>query len=590
MPTLLIAHPDETLRSEMRAALATMGHEVIEATTGEQAIKRTIETDAQFVLVSSHLPDQQGADVCKLLRGSPGGKELGILIAGPEFWEAGVGGAVVAALGVDGFVALPCRRSSLASAIEGVVDRFRRTTPLPEGGLTDAIEAAYAKLDFQSYYELLSVRHDATLDVIRDAFHRVSLLYHPDRHLSLRGSSVYERVNSIYKRITEAWKVLSSADSRARYDQGVGAGVLRLADTRPSAAAGDADPEAGLDDPNARKYYRLGKASEDSRDFRAARMNYAFAQTYAPDHAGLQAAVARMEFALGLREDDPTAKPPTPNPPAAPEPQAGAPKALVTPDPSLPSDGGAALRPDLPADLPERLPAHLAIIMDGNGRWAQARGLQRVDGHRQGAESVRTITRACRRWGIRHLTLYAFSEQNWERPEDEVAALMELLADYVRDERDEIMDNGIRLDAVGALDKLPAPALQGLNALRDESRANKGMTLCLALSYGGREEIVDAARRACELAKMGELDPDSLDVESFRGFLSRPDIPDPDLVIRTSGEFRVSNFLLWQIAYAEFHITDTLWPEFGQEHLLEALKAYASRERRFGKTGEQIRG
>jgi undecaprenyl diphosphate synthase len=227
--------------------------------------------------------------------------------------------------------------------------------------------------------------------------------------------------------------------------------------------------------------------------------------------------------------------------------------------------------------------------MDGNGRWAQARGLERVDGHREGAQAVRTITRACRRWGIRHLTLYAFSEQNWERPEDEVAALMELLADYVRSERDEIMGNNIRLDAVGALGKLPAPALQGLNALRDESRGNTGMSLCLALSYGGREEIVDAARRACELAQMGELDPDSLTPETFRGFLSRPDIPDPDLVIRTSGEFRVSNFLLWQIAYAEFHITDTLWPEFGEEHLMAALQSFAGRERRFGKTGAQVR-
>ena len=589
MSTLLLAHPDPDLRSEVSAALRSMGHEVILAVTGDEAVKRTVESDVDLVLVSSHLPDRQGADVCALLRGSPRGKELGILITGPEFWEPGVGGSVVTELGVDGFVAFPCRQSSLASAVEGVLDKFRRTTPLPEGGLLDAIEAVYAKLDHQTYYEVLGVAQDAPLKAIRDAFHRVSLLYHPDRHLPLRGSSVYDRVNTIYKRITEAWKVLSGQEQRARYDQGLGDGVLRLKDTRPSAAAGDADPEAGLEDLNARKYYRLGKASEDTRDFRAARMNYAFAQTYAPTHSGLQAAVARMEFALGLRDDDPTAKPAAAAPAIGPK----QPPARIAPpsDPSFPAAAPSAVqvRPDLHHDLPKRLPEHLAIIMDGNGRWAQARGLDRVDGHREGAQSVRNITRCCRKWGIKHLTLYAFSEQNWERPEEEVAALMELLADYVRSERDEIMEHGIRLDAVGALDKLPAPARQGLTALREESRNNTGMSLCLALSYGGREEIVDAARRACELAKMGELDPDSLTPETFRGFLSRPDIPDPDLVIRTSGEFRVSNFLLWQIAYAEFYVTDTLWPEFGKEHLLAALKEFAGRERRFGRTGEQVR-
>jgi undecaprenyl diphosphate synthase len=164
---------------------------------------------------------------------------------------------------------------------------------------------------------------------------------------------------------------------------------------------------------------------------------------------------------------------------------------------------------------------------------------------------------------------------------------MELLVDYVRSEREEIMEHGVRLDAMGALDKLPPLARQGIEALRDESRDNTGMTLCLALSYGGREEIVAAARRACDLAATGALDPDTLDTETFRSFMSRPDIPDPDLVIRTSGEFRVSNFLLWQIAYSEFHITETPWPDFGEEHLMTALRVYADRERRFGKTGDQ---
>lgn len=238
----------------------------------------------------------------------------------------------------------------------------------------------------------------------------------------------------------------------------------------------------------------------------------------------------------------------------------------------------------------ERMPGHVAVIMDGNGRWAEKLGLDRLAGHRQGAESVRTVVRAARRWGIRYLTLYAFSEQNWSRPQDEIAGLMELLADFVRSERDEIMDNGIRLVAIGDLERLPQMARLGLEHLMKESSENTDMTLSLALSYGGREEILAGVQAACDAACAGDLDPASLDEDSFRRFLWRPDIPDPDLVVRTSGELRISNFLLWQIAYSEFHVTETLWPDFGEDELALALRDYATRERRFGKTGAQLRG
>jgi undecaprenyl diphosphate synthase len=238
---------------------------------------------------------------------------------------------------------------------------------------------------------------------------------------------------------------------------------------------------------------------------------------------------------------------------------------------------------------PMRLPRHVAIIMDGNGRWAQRRGLPRVDGHRRGAKSVKEVVRAAREVGLGALTLYAFSSQNWDRPPDEVATLMQLLRDYVIDERAEIMDNGIRLIAIGDVDRLPDFVREPLEALMRDSAGNRAMTLCLALSYGGRESIVSAARALCELATRGALRPEDLTEDRFSAALQTGGLPQLDLLIRTSGEERLSNFLLWEAAYAELYFTDTHWPDFGREHLLLALESFDGRERRFGLTREQIR-
>jgi undecaprenyl diphosphate synthase len=236
-----------------------------------------------------------------------------------------------------------------------------------------------------------------------------------------------------------------------------------------------------------------------------------------------------------------------------------------------------------------RLPRHVAIIMDGNGRWAQRRGLPRVDGHRRGAKSVKDVVRAAREVGLRALTLYAFSSQNWDRPPDEVATLMQLLRDYVIDERAEIMGNGIRLIAIGEVDRLPDFVRDPLLDLVRDSAGNRAMTLCLALSYGGRESIVAAARALCELATKGVIQPSDLTEARFSEALQTGGLPQLDLLIRTSGEERLSNFLLWEAAYAELYFTDTFWPDFGREHLLEALASFDGRERRFGLTREQIR-
>jgi undecaprenyl diphosphate synthase len=231
------------------------------------------------------------------------------------------------------------------------------------------------------------------------------------------------------------------------------------------------------------------------------------------------------------------------------------------------------------------LPRHVAIIMDGNGRWAQARKLPRIEGHRRGADSVRDVTRASRQLGIEALTLYAFSTQNWSRPPDEVKALMELLRDYLVEERAEIMDNGIRLTAIGQIERLPGFVREPLDALRAESSANRGMILCLALSYGGREAIVDAARAAL----LAGIAPEKLDEERLGAFFPTRSLPPVDLLVRTSGEQRLSNFLLWECAYAELYFTPVLWPDFRREHLFEALEAYGARERRFGLTSDQLR-
>jgi undecaprenyl diphosphate synthase len=234
------------------------------------------------------------------------------------------------------------------------------------------------------------------------------------------------------------------------------------------------------------------------------------------------------------------------------------------------------------------LPRHLGIIMDGNGRWAQLRGKPRLEGHRVGAESVRDITRASRELGIEALTLYAFSSQNWARPASEVKGLMELLRDYLRDERSEIMDNGIRLEALGDIERLPAFVREPLEELRAASRGNSGMVLNLALSYGGRESIARAARQAISDVAAGNLRVEDLDCDRLGSYLPTAKLPTLDLLIRTSGEQRVSNFMLWEVAYAELMFVDINWPDFRRNHLYECLDAYAARERRFGLTSAQL--
>lgn len=230
-----------------------------------------------------------------------------------------------------------------------------------------------------------------------------------------------------------------------------------------------------------------------------------------------------------------------------------------------------------------RLPRHVGIIMDGNGRWAEARGMPRVAGHREGSAAVRSVTRCARRLGIEALTLYAFSSQNWSRPAEEVAALMGLLREYLLSTRDEVLENDIRLQAIGDIDSLPAFVRAPLDEVRAASTCNRGMTLNLALSYGGREEIL----RACRDALREGVPPDALDAARFESLLFTAGLPELDLIIRTSGEQRLSNFMLWQAAYAEFVFVDTLWPDFKEEAFVEALLAYQVRSRRFGLVAAQ---
>ncbi|MBK7537676.1 MAG: di-trans,poly-cis-decaprenylcistransferase [Myxococcales bacterium] len=237
---------------------------------------------------------------------------------------------------------------------------------------------------------------------------------------------------------------------------------------------------------------------------------------------------------------------------------------------------------------PHAPPRHVGIIMDGNGRWAQQRGLPRIEGHRVGADSVRDVTRASRELGIQALTLYAFSSQNWARPADEVAGLMDLLRDYLLSERSEIMDNGIRLFAIGDVDKLPPRVTEPLHALLADSAANRGMILTLALSYGGRESITRAIRALARDVAAGLLPAESIDLDRISAYLPTHELPPLDLLIRTSGEQRVSNFLLWEIAYAELMFIDTPWPDFRRAQLHECLAQYGGRERRFGLTSQQL--
>ncbi|HTJ40632.1 MAG TPA: polyprenyl diphosphate synthase [Kofleriaceae bacterium] len=232
------------------------------------------------------------------------------------------------------------------------------------------------------------------------------------------------------------------------------------------------------------------------------------------------------------------------------------------------------------------LPRHVGIIMDGNGRWAESRGLPRVEGHRVGADSVRDITRAARQIGLEAITLYAFSSQNWQRPAEEVGALMDLLREYLLGERAEIMDNDIRLDAIGDVEKLPSSVRDPLDALRAESANNKSMTLTLALSYGGRESIARAVAAIARDFHAGAIK--AVDVDTVTNYLPTHRLPPLDLLIRTSGEQRISNFMLWELAYAELVFSETLWPDFRRQHLYAALEEYARRERRFGLTSKQV--
>jgi undecaprenyl diphosphate synthase len=237
----------------------------------------------------------------------------------------------------------------------------------------------------------------------------------------------------------------------------------------------------------------------------------------------------------------------------------------------------------------QRLPSHIAIIMDGNGRWAKEKGEDRLYGHLHGVESVRNIVEGCAELGIGYLTLYAFSTENWDRPQYEVSGLMELLVDTIKKEVPTLNKNNIRLHVIGAVDMLPEEAKKGLKDALDETSVNTGLNLIMALSYSSRWEINNAVKGIAAAVKSGELQPEDITPATLQQYLSTKEYPDPELMIRTSGEYRISNFLLYQLAYAELHFTNTLWPDFRKENLYEAILDYQGRERRFGKTGEQIK-
>lgn len=234
------------------------------------------------------------------------------------------------------------------------------------------------------------------------------------------------------------------------------------------------------------------------------------------------------------------------------------------------------------------LPRHIAIIMDGNGRWAKKRGFPRVAGHREGIHSVRDIVEACGDLGINVLTLYTFSTENWKRPKGEVSALMKLLLRTIRKEINELMKNNVRLLLSGDVQKLPPKTREAMLQGITDTSGNTGLVLNLALNYGSREEIINAVRKIALQVRNHELDPEAINAETIQSNLYTRTLPDPDLLIRTSGEFRISNFLLWQLAYTEIVITDVLWPDFRREQLCQAILEYQSRERRYGRVSEQI--
>lgn len=235
-----------------------------------------------------------------------------------------------------------------------------------------------------------------------------------------------------------------------------------------------------------------------------------------------------------------------------------------------------------------KLPRHIAIIMDGNGRWAKKKGAMRIFGHRNAVQAVREVTEASGELGIKYLTLYAFSTENWGRPKEEVDGLMELLVNTLRQEISTLMENQVKLITIGDTSHLPESCRDNLKWAMDMTRENSGLVLILALSYSGRWEIVEAVKALGKDIEQGKLKPGSVSEKIFERYLTTAGVPDPELLIRTSGEMRVSNFLLWQIAYSELYITPTLWPDFRKEHLYEAIWSYQQRERRFGKTSEQL--
>lgn len=235
-----------------------------------------------------------------------------------------------------------------------------------------------------------------------------------------------------------------------------------------------------------------------------------------------------------------------------------------------------------------KIPKHVGIIMDGNGRWARNRGLERLEGHRQGVDNVRTILEAAQEWGIRYLTLYAFSVENWKRPQDEVNALMDLLVDFLENQRQHLLDNQIRLHTIGREADLPVQVQEALDTARNQTAHFTQNHLVLALNYGARTEVLDAVQRYGEALLKGQTSTEPLSWEQFQQYLYTRDLPDPDLIIRTSGENRLSNFLLLQAAYAEMYFSPVCWPDFGRDQFAEAVRAYSTRERRFGLTSEQL--
>ncbi|WP_240925070.1 isoprenyl transferase [Maribellus sediminis] len=235
-----------------------------------------------------------------------------------------------------------------------------------------------------------------------------------------------------------------------------------------------------------------------------------------------------------------------------------------------------------------KIPKHVAIIMDGNGRWAERHGKIRVVGHEHGVESVRSVVEGAGEIGVQHLTLYAFSTENWDRPREEVEALMGLLVQAIEAETDSLMENNVRLDAIGDLDPMPAHVLENLNKCKDRLKNNTGLNLILALSYSGQWDILNATKKIAQDVASQKIDIETIDHDLFSSYLSTSEVPEPELLIRTSGEYRISNFLLWQIAYSELYFTQKLWPDFRKEDLFEAIVDYQNRERRFGKTREQL--